>query len=281
MRFHKIRNYLPILLTIVFMYTASCNSISTKTYKISTPLLKKESGLKIVQISDLHSSIYGKDQKTLTEKIKKINPDLIFLTGDIYDYKEKMDGVGLLLSGISGIAPVYYVTGNHEYWSRNIQKIKEELLSHNVVILSDEYRIIEIKDNMIVVAGIDDPDKALYEASDYDQDKSMENAFRQLDENPSFKILLAHRPERIEKYKKFAFNLVLSGHTHGGQVRIPLILNGLYAPHQGLFPKYAGGEYKHGNLTHIVNRGLSINHPKIPRLFNPRELVVIIITSNS
>ena len=281
MQIRQAHYYMPVLLMIIFMFTASCNSMATKTYEISTPLLEKESSIKIVQISDLHSSIYGKDQKTLIEKIRVINPDLIFLTGDIYDYKSKMNGVELLLSGISKIAPIYFVTGNHEYWSKNIQKIKEELLSYNVIILSDEYRIIEIKNNKLVIAGIDDPDKVFYEASGYNQDKSMENAFRQLDEEPSFKILLAHRPERIEKYKEFAFNLVLSGHAHGGQIRIPLIMNGLYAPNQGLFPKYAGGRYKHGNLTHIVSRGLSINHPKIPRIFNSRELVVIIITSNS
>jgi len=278
MQIRQAHYYMPVLLMIIFMFTASCNSMSTKTYEISTPLIEKESSIKIVQISDLHSSIYGKDQKTLIEKIKAINPDLIFLTGDIYDHKSKMNGVELLLSGISGIAPIYFVTGNHEYWSRNIQKIKAELLSNNVIILSDEYRIIEIKNNKLVIAGIDDPDKVFYETSGYNQDKSMEKAFRQLDEVPSFKILLAHRPERIEKYKKFAFNLVLSGHAHGGQIRIPLIMNGLYAPNQGLFPKYAGGEYKHGDLTHIVSRGLSINHPKIPRIFNPRELVMIIIT---
>jgi predicted MPP superfamily phosphohydrolase len=88
--------------------------------------------------------------------------------------------------------------------------------------------------------------------------------------------LLAHRPEKIAYYRNFSFDLILSGHTHGGQVRIPLILNGLYAPNQGFFPKYGGGLYKHEKLVHIISRGLSIN-PKLPRIFNPPELVVIII----
>jgi predicted MPP superfamily phosphohydrolase len=107
----------------------------------------------------------------------------------------------------------------------------------------------------------------------------MEIAFRELDEIPLYKILIAHRPEMIKHYKKYSFNLILSGHAHGGQVRIPGIMNGLYAPHQGLFPKYAGGMYKHGNLTHIVSRGLSVN-PRLPRIFNPPELVIISIESS-
>lgn len=86
--------------------------------------------------------------------------------------------------------------------------------------------------------------------------------------------MLSHRPERIESYKKYNFDLVLSGHAHGGQVRIPFLLNGLYAPNQGLFPKYAGGLYTHNNLNHVVSRGLSYN-PKLPRIFNPPEIVIV------
>ena len=102
----------------------------------------------------------------------------------------------------------------------------------------------------------------------------MEENFAELSEKPQFKILVAHRPELIELYKKYPFDLVVSGHAHGGQVRIPFLLNGLFAPNQGLFPKYAGGAYIHENLTHIVSRGLSFS-PKLPRVFNPPEIVVV------
>jgi predicted MPP superfamily phosphohydrolase len=210
--------------------------------------------------------------------IKNINPDLILLSGDIFDDVVPMTGTQLLLKGISGIAPVYYVTGNHDYLSYNIQTIREELRSYGVIILSDNYVIIEIRNNEIIIAGIEDPYKRIYETPDYNQNDSMESAFRELDEIPLYKILIAHRPEMIENYKKYSFDLVLSGHTHGGQVRIPLILNGLYAPGQGVFPKYAGGIYTHGNLTHVISRGLSVN-PRLPRIFNPPELVIIIIES--
>jgi len=263
-----------VFLLIIFVYiTVSCKAISIKTYKVDTPLLEEQSCIKIVLISDLHSTIHGKEQTTLIDKIRKINPDLIVLSGDIFDDVVPMTGTQLLLSGISGVAPVYYVTGNHEYWG-DIRAIREELASHGVIILSDNYAIIEINNNEIIIAGIEDPFKKICESPDYNQNDSMESAFRELDEISLYKILVAHRPEKIEDYRKYSFDLVLSGHTHGGQVRIPYILNGLYAPNQGLFPKYAGGAYAHGNLTHIISRGLSIN-PGIPRIFNPPELVII------
>ena len=280
MKTSKKQTIIPVFLLVILVFTtAACKAISTKTYRIETPLLEEQNSITIALISDLHSTIFGKDQTTLIDKIKNINPDLIILSGDIFDDAVSMTGTQLLLEGIAGISPIYYVTGNHEYWSDNIQTIREELTSYGVIILSDNYAITEINNNKIVIAGIEDPDKKIRETPNYDQDGSMENAFRELDEMPLYKILVAHRPERIEYYKRYSFDLILSGHTHGGQVRIPFILNGLYAPGQGVFPKYAGGIYTHGNLTHIISRGLSIN-PKLPRIFNPPELVIIIIESN-
>jgi predicted MPP superfamily phosphohydrolase len=229
-----------------------------------------------VLISDLHSTIFGKDQSKLIDKIKKQNPDLIVLTGDIFDDVVPMDGTQLLLAGISGISPIYYVTGNHEFWSHRIQELRDELKKYGVIILTDEYAKITIKDNEIILAGIEDPDKKFYETPDYDQNKIMETQFRELDDLSAYKILLAHRPEKIKYYLTFSFDLILSGHAHGGQVRIPGILNGLYAPNQGLFPKYAGGIYRHNQSVHIISRGLSIN-PRLPRIFNPPELVLIIL----
>ena len=271
-----ILSILPVIFSVCLF--ASCTSISTKTYNLTTPLLKEQTQIKIVLIADLHSTIFGEDQLILIDKIKTINPDLIILAGDIIDDIVPITGTRLLLEGISNLAPIFYVTGNHEFWTFNIQAIREELASYGVTILSDNYVKIEINNNEIIIAGIEDPDKRYYETQNYNQNESMENAFKELDEIQLYKILIAHRPELIENYKKYSFNLVLSGHAHGGQVRIPPFINGLYAPHQGVFPKYAGGLYIHENLTHIVSRGLSIT-PQLPRIFNSPELVVIIIES--
>lgn len=148
------------------------------------------------------------------------------------------------------------------------------ITDYGVKILSDSYEVIELNGNQVAIAGIDDPDKLEYEDIYYDQEASMETAFENLEQIAAYKILLAHRPELIEQYEKFPFDLVLSGHTHGGQFWLPFLLNGFYAPNQGFFPKYAGGLYQHQNLVHVISRGVSFN-PRLPRIFNPPEIVVI------
>ncbi|MCL2801707.1 MAG: metallophosphoesterase [Treponema sp.] len=275
----KILVFLLISVSASVFFILSCTSISVKNYEIDTPLLAENTSIKIILIADLHSTIYGREQTTLIEKIREENPDLIVMAGDILDDDVLHLGTELLLEGIKDIAPIFYVTGNHEYWSRDIQGIRELLLSYQVNILSDNYVRININGNEIIIAGTEDPHKRSYEDPSYDQELAMENAFRELDDIELFKIFAAHRPERIEAYKKYSFDLILSGHTHGGQVRIPLILNGLLAPNQGLFPKYGGGLYRHGEMVHIISRGLSIN-PLLPRIFNNPELVIIIVKSS-
>ena len=271
--------YVTAFALILIFTSSSCTTISTETYNLKTPLLEQNSSIRIVLIADLHNSIYGNEQDELIDLIINANPDLIILAGDIIDEVSGIIGTRLLLSGISGLAPIYYVTGNHEYWNYEIDIIRKELLSHGVIILSDTYEIINIRNNNILLAGIEDPFKKLFEDPLYDQVQIMESIFRELDEIPLYKILIAHRPELIENYKRFSFDLILSGHTHGGQIRIPNTRHGIYAPHQGLFPRYAGGLYEHEYLIHIVSRGLSISHPRLPRIFNPPELVIIVIES--
>ena len=274
------KNKSLLVLLIFFCILSSCITIEVKNYDLATPLLLEDSVIRIVLVSDLHSTIYGDNQSVLIDKIKEQNPDLIILSGDIFDDVTPDLGAELLLSNINNMAPIFYVTGNHEYTSNHIQKIRKLIESYNVTLLSDTYVKINIKGNEIILAGIEDPDKKYFETPEYDQNSSMENAFRELDNVKLYKILIAHRPENIKNYSKFSFDLVLSGHTHGGQVRIPGIMNGLYAPNQGLFPKYAGGQYEYKGVTLIVCRGLSLTYPRFPRIFDPPELVVIILKSD-
>ncbi|WP_280990959.1 metallophosphoesterase [Leadbettera azotonutricia] len=251
-------------------------NLQIRVYRLETPLLSENTVIRIVLISDLHSQIYGKDQSPLIEKVIKLEPDLIFLTGDILDDRVPDTGTLLFLSGVKDLAPMYYVTGNHERMSRRFEERMELLRSFGVVILPDAYIETEVKGNEIIIAGLDDP--YISWPVDKDQSEIMEKTFRELDQRKEYKILLAHRPERVEQYLEYSFNLIVNGHSHGGQVRIPLILNGLYAPNQGFFPKYTGGLYKHGGTMQIVSRGLS-DMEKIPRIFNPTELVCIIVKS--
>lgn len=261
-----------ILILLLIIIAAFYNGLIIRRYSIKTDKLGDGQSMRAVLLSDLHSHIYGDNQNKLISKIKAQDPDIILLAGDIANYVIPIEGTELLLHGIQNIAPVFYVSGNHEYWSDNIENIKEMIRSYGVIILEDEYKEIVVNDIPLIIAGVDDPEWSRYEKKN--NRKSMATNFSGLEDEHQFKILIAHRPELIELYKKYPFDLVVSGHAHGGQVRIPFLLNGLLAPNQGWFPKYAGGMYKHGGLTHIVSRGISFN-PRLPRIFNPPEIVVI------
>lgn len=263
-----------IILLAVLLLAALYNGLTVRKYIVHSDKLKTDESVRIVLIADLHDHVYGKNQNKLISLIRKQNPDIIALAGDIADDELPIKGTELLLKGIRGLAPIYYVTGNHEYWSNDIKDIKDIIRKYDVTILEDTYERMNVNNTSIIIGGVDDPDVVKYEKSDMDWRGEMHKAFAELKDQPDFKILLAHRPDFIEIYKESDFDLVLSGHTHGGQVRIPFILNGLYSPDQGWFPKYAGGVYKHGTMTHIVSRGISFNLC-LPRVFNPPEVVVV------
>ena len=252
--------------------TAFDNGLTVRHYAIQSDKVDEE--ITLVLITDLHSTIHRNNQQSLIELIEKQKPDVILLAGDIADDEVPILGTSMLLQGIGGLCPAYYVTGNHEYRSRRVGAVRAEIESYGVTILADESVMAEIGGTPLIIGGVEDPDKRIYEEPGYNHFAAMEQAFGTLERDETFKILLAHRPENIEEYVKYPFDLVVSGHAHGGQVRIPFLLNGLFAPNQGWFPPYAGGAYIHGETMHIVSRGLSIS-PLLPRVFNSPELVVI------
>lgn len=260
-----------ILSLFVILACALYNKPTVRHYKVISD--KIDEAFRIVHLSDLHSSVYGESNEVLIDMIKKQKPDIIALTGDIADDQTPIKGTKLLLRGIKDVAPMYYVIGNHEYWSGHWISIVEDIKGYDVHVLINEWERVQVKGQEILIAGLDDPDSIRYNAdlmnSDYDisfLDKHQEG--------DRFKLLLAHRPERIDDYLPHEPDLVLAGHTHGGQVRIPLILNGLFAPDQGWLPKYGGGFYGFEKTDMIISRGLSYN-PRLPRVFNPPEVVVI------
>lgn len=261
-------------LLAVLLFLAFYNGLITKKYTLNTDKLPAGESVRVVLITDLHSHVYGVNQSKIISLIKKQKPDIIALAGDIIDDVAPIKGALLFLKGIKGIAPVYYVTGNHEFWSNDIKNIKDIIRNLDINILENSYEQIRVKNAYIIIGGVDDPEVVRYDKPNYNWMGEMHKTFSELDNKSGFKILLAHRPELIEEYKKNSFDLVLSGHAHGGQIRLPFILNGLFAPNQGWFPDYAGGVYKHGTLTHIVSRGVSYD-PRMPRVFNPPEVVVI------
>ena len=248
-----------------------------RRYTVSTPKLNAEERLRIVMLSDLHSYVYGNDQTPLLRRVKELQPDIIALCGDIVDDKQPQDGAKLLLKQITEIAPRYYVSGNHEYWSSEPEQIFRMIESYGIHVLHNERERITVDGREYVICGVDDP--AAYGdrvPSSYGNAASYRKALQSFDDlfkDDAFHILLAHRPEYIEEYAAHPFDLTLCGHAHGGQWRIPYIMNGLIAPNQGFFPEYAGGQYQIGAMTEIVGRGLVLDWK--PRVFNPPEIVVV------
>ncbi|MDR2659116.1 MAG: metallophosphoesterase [Spirochaetaceae bacterium] len=261
--------FYPAFLILMLSGCATHASLQTVYYDIP-PHSGNDTPLVIALISDLHSDIYGKDQTPLLNRIKEASPDIIVLAGDIFDNIAGPLGTRLLLGGIkdTGI-PVFYVTGNHEYESAGFDEMMRELEDFGVTILSDTYVLLEVNGMPLLIAGVEDPDKNLRDSS-YAPSYTIFNEIYAVD---AYKILICHRPEIAKLY--YGFDLKLSGHTHGGQIRLPPLINGLYSPGQGLFPKYSGGLYETGNGLLVVSRGLTTRRPLLPRIFNPPELVVI------
>lgn len=263
-----------IILLIIFTLIAFYNGLVIRKYRIKTDKLLDNQIIRIVLISDLHSHIYGENQSKIVNKIMNQNPDIIALAGDIADDNVPIEGTKLFLEAIKDIAPVFYVTGNHEIWTGKVDYIKEFFRAFNINVLENDYKEVNVNGVNLVIGGVDDPYIISYERPQSNWNEEIYDAFSDMEDLSGYKVLLSHRPEAVDFYNSLPFDMVLSGHSHGGQVRIPFILNGLLAPNQGFFPKYAGGVYEHENYTHIVSRGVSFN-PRLPRIFNPPEIVVI------
>ena len=272
----RLYRWLAVLaaLGLVF-FAAFYRGIVITKYILSSEKLAANETIRVVLLTDLHSYIYEPNQRPLIESVKNLQPDVIFLSGDMADDRNPYEGLDLLLTGIAQLAPCYYVSGSHDYWSGDIVKIKASVNQRGVVVLEGNTTELMIRGQKLSISGIDDPtmfDKSAGEGENEAYSRALQ-AFRNIDKS-QYNILVAHRPDFYEAYRQLGFDLVVSGHTHGGQVRIPFILNGLYAPNQGYYPKYAGGLYDVYEMKLLVSRGLSY-YPKLPRVFNPPEIVLL------
>lgn len=231
--------------------------------------------MRIALITDLHSCKYGAAQKTLIDAVDREKPDMILLGGDIFDDEIPDDNTKIFLSAIAKKYPCYYVTGNHEYWSMRAHEMLDWLRAHGIEDIGGKIIQTNINGNEICLSGLNDPDEARYTGEGDGMKAELGRAMNERDDT-AFTMLLTHRPSFVDLYKDAGFDLVLAGHAHGGQWRIPGILNGVFAPDEGFFPKYAGGFYHFDNGGEmIVSRGLARESTRIPRLFNRPELVII------
>ena len=242
-------------------------------YTITSEKIKKP--MRIALITDLHSCKYGAAQKTLIDAVDKEKPDMILLGGDIFDDEIPDDNTKIFLSAIAKKYPCYYVTGNHEYWSMRADEMLDWLRAHGIEDIGGKTIQTNVNGNEICLSGLNDPDEARYTGEGDGMKAELGRAMNERDDT-AFTMLLTHRPSFVNLYKDAGFDLVLAGHAHGGQWRIPGILNGVFAPDEGFFPKYAGGFYHFDNGGEmIVSRGLARESTRVPRIFNRPELVII------
>lgn len=268
-----------VSLLVVLLLIACDSRLKTVTYTVESD--KLSAPVRIALLTDLHSCRYGENQKNLINAVKAQNPDIVLLGGDIFDDKVPHKNAELTIKQLAEQYPCYYVTGNHEYWSREVGAILDIIEGYGIKVLSGECDTIEVNGQTLNICGVDDPDAEVYLAEGEPIEWQLKRANEAVQKAEKtlgteiFSVLLSHRPELYETYQNYEFDLVLSGHAHGGQWRIPGLLNGLFAPDQGLFPEYAGGKYDYPGGTMIVSRGLARESTPVPRIFNRPELVVV------
>lgn len=252
---------------VIKLNKATYKSLTLQKYVIKSDKLKGK--IRIAHISDLHSCYYGEEQRELLSMIDLEKPDVVVLTGDFFDDHQPHKNAMIVAAALSKKYPVFYVTGNNEYRTGHVDRLKMNLEELGINVLSGTGKHVEVNGEKIFIAGIDD---FMYGSKVCEEQlKALANHTQEA----CYNVLLAHRPEQIRRYKNYHYDLILSGHAHGGQWRVPGLINGVFAPNQGFFPKYAGGLYQHDNRIHIVSRGLANETTLIPRLFNPPELVII------
>jgi len=267
----NLKKILLILLAII-LFTIFCiwqdNDVVVSRYEYQNSKISGDlDGYKIAQISDLHNKSFGENNKVLIDLLKKESPDIIVVTGDLVDSRRTDIYVAInFVSQAITIAPVYYVSGNHEerLSDEKLDSLYKGLENIGVVILNNKSITLKTADNTpFYLLGVNNKNL---------KDNTLKKMVSKLDSD-KLMILLAHRPQFLDNYSNAGVDLVFSGHAHGGQIRLPFI-GGLLAPDQGFFPKYTAGSYEVSDTTMIVSRGLGNSLFPI-RIFNRPDLVIV------
>lgn len=242
-------------------------------YRTGVPNRSVEGDVRIVQVSDLHAKQFGRAGAVLTERIHKLSPDVIAVTGDLLDFRRRVKDLSIsLVADLHSIAPVYFVTGNHEFRSREWVSVRDGIQRFGATVLDNRATIVNCsRQRTFTMAGVDD--FTFFGKSVARYRSALDAVGRATADLPRPIVLLAHRPEHFAFYVDAGFDVILSGHAHGGQIRIPGI-GPLFAPDEGIFPKHAEGIHRINGSCLVVSRGLGPS--RIPlRIFNRPELVVV------
>lgn len=229
--------------------------------------------LRIAVLADLHGREFEEDNSYLLTSVRELAPDIICICGDLFDEPSDLAMLQPLISGLSSIAPTFYVTGNHEWQLKNLQNILLDLERYGATVLQNEYVILESNGEKIVLAGVNDP------CGPYDQ-KTPEELVKEIRQNEGEDaciLMLSHRNDQMPMWADLDVDLVLSGHCHGGVVRLPIV-GGVFGTNRELFPDYDAGLYSQGKTNLFVSRGLGYTNVRL-RLFNRPHLPLLILHS--
>ncbi len=265
-----------VVLIIGLIYSSS--NIGVTHYSIQSDKITPDfDGYKILQISDYHTGSFRGGPDKLVRIVLNEKPDIIVLTGDIIDETAiNLKSVNELVSQLTIIAPVYSVSGNHDIWYHDFSGLQDILKNKGVVLLENKKVTLTRGYSHISLFGIADPDIW----NDMGSEEYLKKKMNELQQENGYNILLFHRANMFDIIKGNGYQLILSGHMHGGQVQIPFV-GGLVSPHQNRrwLPKYTDGKWSDEGTTMIVSRGLG-NNVSVPRILNPPEVVVVTLKSN-
>lgn len=262
---------LPVLAILVALALIALDErLILRTYTVASPKLTAE--VRLAVVTDFHSSDNADD---VVAMVASCAPDAVLMVGDMFDddtANRPTERTLSLMRQLSALYPCYYVSGNHEAWTGEMDALYQQTEEAGVTVLRMSSGVLTVRGQRIALCGVPDPYEMVFSGAP-DTEEQLRQALEDVD-SADFSVLLAHRPEMLAKYAQFPLDLVVSGHAHGGQVRIPGVLNGLYAPNQGWFPKLAGGAYTQDGTTLIVSRGLAVR-TRLPRIFNRPEVVLV------
>lgn len=262
---------LPVLAILVALALIALDErLILRTYTVASPKLTAE--VRLAVVTDFHSS---DNAEKVAAMVASCAPDAVLLVGDMFDddtANRPTERTLSLMRQLSALYPCYYVSGNHEAWTGEMDALYQQTEEAGVMVLRMSSGVLTVRGQRIALCGIPDPYEMVFSGAP-DTEEQIRQAMENVD-SADFIVLLTHRPELLAKYAQFPLDLVVSGHAHGGQVRIPGVLNGLYAPNQGWFPKLAGGAYTQDGTTLIVSRGLAVR-TRLPRIFNRPEVVLV------
>lgn len=266
---------LAALLAAGFLLWGNCSLQTTETALVSPALPPAFDGLRIVELADLHGRVFGRGSRRLLAAVRRAEPDLICIDGDLFDEHTDLAMLPPLLRGLCAIAPVYYVTGNHEWRVPGLRGILAQMRACGVTVLQDDWRVLRRGEDALIVAGTDDP----CGPAERKTPAELIADIRADAGEAAFLLLLAHRNDQLPQWSALGVQAVLAGHCHGGVVRLPFV-GGLFGTDRRLFPAWDAGLYRQGETALYVSRGLGYTNVHF-RLFNRPEVAVIVLRRGS